>query len=83
MGRCHLKGALGDKMHAVLCAAGYNTRWLLWMIRAKGLRASLRVLRAMRETAVGDMQRLPVGVRLIWSRLADPRPRRSHVPVAA
>ena len=24
MGRCHLKGSLGDKLHAVLCAAGYN-----------------------------------------------------------
>ena len=32
MGRCHLKGALGDKLHAVLCAAGYNVRWLLRMI---------------------------------------------------
>ena len=83
MGRCHLKGALGDKMHAVLCAAGYNIRWLLWMIRARGLRASVRVLRAMRETAVGDMQRLPMGVRLIWNRLAYPTPRRSDAPVAA
>jgi IS5 family transposase len=83
MGRCHLKGALGDKLHAVLCAAGYNIRWLLRMIRAKGLRAFVRVLRAMRETAVGDMQRLPVGVRLIWSRLAYPTPRCSYAPVAA
>jgi IS5 family transposase len=38
LGRCHLKGTLGDKLHAVLCAAGYNIRWLLRMIRAKGLR---------------------------------------------
>ena len=30
--RCHLKGATGDAMHAVLCAAGYNIRWLMrWM----------------------------------------------------
>ena len=29
MRRCDLKGALGDAMHAVLCAAGYNIRWLL------------------------------------------------------
>ena len=29
MDRCWLKGALGDKLHAVLCAAGYNLRWLL------------------------------------------------------
>ena len=32
--RCHLKGALGDALHAVLCAAGYNLRWLLRWIAA-------------------------------------------------
>jgi IS5 family transposase len=29
MDRCWLKGARGDALHAVLCAAGYNIRWLL------------------------------------------------------
>jgi len=29
MNRCWLAGALGDALHAVLCAAGYNLRWLL------------------------------------------------------
>ena len=29
MGRCHLKGEEGDRLHAVLFAAGYNIRWLL------------------------------------------------------
>lgn len=29
MHRCWLKGAQGDALHAVLCAAGYNIRWLL------------------------------------------------------
>ena len=29
MRRCALKGANGDANHAVLCAAGYNLRWLL------------------------------------------------------
>jgi hypothetical protein len=24
MDRCHLKGETGDRLHAVLCAAGYN-----------------------------------------------------------
>ena len=27
--RCWLKGALGDALHAISCAAGYNLRWLL------------------------------------------------------
>ena len=33
MRRCWLKGAIGDAIHAVLCAAGYNLRFLLRMIR--------------------------------------------------
>jgi transposase, IS5 family len=34
--RCWLKGSLGDAMHAVLCAAGYNLRWLLRAIAKLG-----------------------------------------------
>jgi IS5 family transposase len=41
MDRCHLKGETGDRLHAVLCAAGYNIRWLLRMIAKKGIRAML------------------------------------------
>ncbi len=37
MGRCHLKGSEGDRLHAVLCAAGYNIRWLLRQIARKGI----------------------------------------------
>jgi IS5 family transposase len=37
MERCHLKGETGDRLHAVLCAAGYNLRWLLRMIAKKGV----------------------------------------------
>jgi transposase, IS5 family len=37
MDRCHLKGEMGDRMHAVLCAAGYNIKWLLRMIAKKGV----------------------------------------------
>lgn len=32
---CHLKGALGDSLHAVLCAAGYNIHRLLRLIVSK------------------------------------------------
>ncbi len=46
MNRCHLKGADGDSLHAVLCAAGYNIRWLLRMIVKKGLSLFLRLLQA-------------------------------------
>lgn len=39
MDRCWLQGASGDALHAVLCAAGLNIRWLLRAIAAKGLKA--------------------------------------------
>ena len=34
MRRCPLKGQVGDALHAVLCAAGYNLRWLMRWIAA-------------------------------------------------
>lgn len=37
MDRCHLKGSEGDALHAVLCSAGNNIRWLLRIIANKGL----------------------------------------------
>ena len=36
MQHCHLLGQAGDRLHAVLCAAGYNIRWLLRQIALKG-----------------------------------------------
>lgn len=36
---CHLKGQEGDALHAVLCAAGYNVRWLMRAIMKKGIKA--------------------------------------------
>ena len=38
MDRCWLQGALGDVLHALSCAAGYNIRWLLRAIARRGLR---------------------------------------------
>jgi len=42
MRRCWLKGKTGDALHAVLCAAGCNLRWLLRAIARLGLKAFLR-----------------------------------------
>ena len=44
MKRCWLKGANGDALHAVLCAAGFNIRWLLRAIARGGIAALLFVL---------------------------------------
>jgi IS5 family transposase len=32
MNLCQLKGTLGDSLHAVQCAPGFNIRWLWRMI---------------------------------------------------
>lgn len=47
MDRCWLKGADGDALHAVLCAAGFNIRWLLRAISKMGLAALLLALTVM------------------------------------
>lgn len=36
--RCYLKGSVGDALHAISCAAGYNIRWLLRAIMRLGLK---------------------------------------------
>lgn len=51
MRRCWLKGEDGDAMNAVLCAAGFNLRWLLRATKARGLRAALVVLALMAALA--------------------------------
>ena len=40
MDRCWLKGSDGDALHAVLCAAGFNIRWLLRAIAGQAAKAA-------------------------------------------
>ena len=48
MDRCWLKGQTGDALHAVLCAAGFNIRWLLRAMVRLGLKGLLlRLLAAL------------------------------------
>jgi len=50
MDRCWLKGALGDALHAISCAAGYNIRWLMRAIARLGIGpVFLRLLLAVRS----------------------------------
>jgi IS5 family transposase len=37
MDRCWLQGALGDALHSISCAAGYNVRWLMRAIARLGI----------------------------------------------
>jgi IS5 family transposase len=76
MMRCWLKGAIGDALHAVLCAAGYNIRWLLRAIVRLGLKAVfLRLLIRWLRSAPGAPWLLS-SVR--WGRPSPPLP----IPVA-
>jgi IS5 family transposase len=59
MDRCWLRGALGDALHAISCAAGYNLRWLMRAIARLGLGpVFLRLLRAVLSTATAPQARL-------------------------
>ena len=60
MERCHLKGEQGDRLHAVLCAAGYNIRWLLRMIAKKGVPFLLRLYLRLRKAAAVPSNWLPL-----------------------
>lgn len=50
MDRCWLKGSEGDAIHTVLCAAGFNLRWLLRAIARYGLQAAYLCLMAVVTT---------------------------------
>lgn len=50
MDRCWLKGSEGDAIHTVLCAAGFNLRWLLRAIARYGLQAAYLCLMAVATT---------------------------------
>lgn len=47
MNRCSLKGSECDALHAVLCAADFNIRWLLRAIARLGLRGLVLALNAL------------------------------------
>ena len=53
MQRCWFKGELGDALHALSCAAGYNIRWLLRAIAGKAAKDAKAFLLALLEMAVG------------------------------
>jgi len=69
MDRCWLQGSLGDALHSISCAAGYNLRWLLRAITRLGLGAVfLRLLQAAlwpvptAQASIGRMVRTPAHV---------------------
>jgi IS5 family transposase len=65
MDRCWLGGSSGDALHAVLCAAGFNIRWLLRAIAAKGLAALLLLLSQLTVYATSIANELRIAPRAV------------------
>jgi IS5 family transposase len=55
--RCNLKGSMGDALHAISCAAGYNIRWLMRAIVRLGLKGLFA--RVFLAAAISTLQRSP------------------------
>ncbi len=75
MDRCWLQGALGDALHALSCAAGYNIRWLLRAIVRLGLkviflRLFLSAMTGLEKVKSTYAQRAAALMRSIADRLA-------------
>jgi IS5 family transposase len=62
--RCWLKGQTGDALHAVLCAAGFNIRWLLRAMVRLGLKGLLLRLLATLALALRAAIRAPEDAQL-------------------
>ena len=83
MQRCWLKGALGDALHALSCAAGYNIRWLMRAIAAQAAKDTKAPFFALfglglwgRIEAISLANALTLDTRLPsvhWLRWRDPR----------
>ena len=69
MDRCWLQGALGDALHSISCAAGYNLRWLMRAIARLGIGPFfLRLLWAALSPPHGPVRHLCVRYApLIWA----------------
>ena len=67
MDRCWLQGAIGDALHALSCAAGYNIRWLLRAIVRLGLSGLFYALSAVLACLAGLLQALSVRTKLTES----------------
>ena len=63
MDRCWLQGAIGDALHALGCAAGYNIRWLLRAIARLGLGGLFCAFFALAVCALDTLQKKLVGAR--------------------
>jgi transposase, IS5 family len=55
MDRCWLQGAIGDALHALSCAAGYNIRWLMRAILAQAARVQQLVASEVSRSSINSV----------------------------
>lgn len=85
MDRCWLQGSLGDALHALSCAAGYNIRWLLRAIARLGpglVFLRLKMLAAMAALGSPGLTRLRDDGRRALARFVNVQPRHSPMGVS-
>ena len=67
MQRCWLQGAVGDALHALCCAVGYNLRWLMRAVVRLGLKGVLLCLLWLAYWARLSLKKTEVGRgRFLW-----------------
>ncbi len=74
MDRCWLQGAMGDALHALSCAAGYNIRWLLRVIVRLGLGGLFYALSAVVAYATALLRAMPQRLKAMESVRTPQRP---------
>ena len=71
MDRCWLRGETGDALHAVLCAAGYNIRWLMRAALRLGWRAVFLWLQRLKDCACLAVRGADKRVSVAWRDLCS------------
>jgi len=83
MDRCWLQGAMGDALHALTCAVGYNIRWLLRAIARLGLGGLFCAFSAVIACLACLLQAMPVRTKVMASAQTPQRPPPHNLPLSS
>ena len=83
MDRCWLQGAMGDALHALSCAEGYNIRWLLRAIVRLGLGGLFYAFSAVAACLACLMQAVMAGTKAMESVRTPQHRRLANLPASS
>ena len=83
MDRCWLQGAMGDALHALSCAAGYNIRWLLRAIVRLGLGGLFYAFSAVAACLACLLHAVMAGTKVMESVRTPQRRRLANLPASS